>query len=186
MKSNKIVSQRKKFLLFLLHKVTNKYKSLLSFYKRTKPLKIIEIVNLSKIPGETTFLIQVTNKNCVLNLTAADIIQQNYNLNDFSQYHADLIKYAANGKLLEYLKISEDTPQYKLISKILDKKNSQYLFTIGTKNGLQFTRTANELSKETHILSNLTICDILDVGYTQGSESILKEKLALLLANKND
>lgn len=185
-KSNTEITVRNGFLLSALKKIICEYKTLLESYKRVKPLKIIEITSLSKTPGETKFLIQVTNKNCVLNLTAAEIMQQNYNLDDFSKYHAELIKYAANGKLLEYLKLSDDVPEYKLVSKIIDRENKQYLFTIETKEGTQFTRTANELSKDTQILSNLTINDIFDIGYTQGSESILKEKLALLLVKKND
>lgn len=185
-KSNIGVTVREGFLLSALNMIIGEYKALLTSFKRVKPLKVIEIIKLSKIPGETKFLIQITNKNCVLNLTAAEIIQQNYNLDDFSQYHADLIKYAANGKLLEYLKISDDITESRIISKTIDRESKQYLFTIETKEGTQFTRTADELSKDTQILSNLTISDIFDVGYTQGSESILKEKLALLLVKKND
>lgn len=56
---------RENFLMSLLIKFTREYKKLLDFIhsNNIKPFKIIEIINPSNIPGETQFVIQVTNKN---------------------------------------------------------------------------------------------------------------------------
>lgn len=179
------LTPRENFLMSLLSRVTKEYKKLLEHSRRSNPLKIVEILNLSTIPGETQFTIQVTHKNCIVRLSAAEIINSNYNLNDFSDFHAEMIRQAAQGKLIEFLKLSEKEPAYKIVSKRFDAKMQQYIFTIESKENIRFTSTAEELSRDKNLLSNIGMQDIYDIGYTQGAESILKEKSALLLAKKN-
>lgn len=174
-------NHRENYLLSLLNKVTREYKALLALTRRAKPLKITEIVKLSAVPGETTFAIQITYKNCVLYLTAAEIIT-GYRLNDFNDYQAMIIQQAGLGKLIEFLKLSDDKPTYKIAAKKMDPARQEYIFTIATKDNLHFKRTAVELSSDKYLLSNLDFSDIYDIGYTQGCESIIKEKTALLLA----
>jgi hypothetical protein len=176
-------SPRENFLMSFIHKLTNEYKALLEYTRRTKLFKIIEIKKLSDIPGETEFIVQITNKNCALKLTAAQIISDNYNLDDFNGFHAEMIKHAAQGTLKEFLQQSYSSePFYKIISKKFNKEIQQYIFTIQTLENKHFTRTANEIAQNKELLKNLSFSDVYDIGYTQGSESILKEKLALLLA----
>ncbi len=177
--------QRQNFLLSLLKKITQEYKALLDFTKNTKSLKIVEIMELSNIPGESSFAIQHSNKNCIVSLKASAIIQNGYNLNDFSAFHADLIREAGKGRLIEFLKLSQAKPLYKITAKKYDKNLQQYLYTIEAKDEIMFTRTASELSKDKNLLLNMDIKDIYDIGYTTGCESILKEKTSLFLA-KND
>jgi hypothetical protein len=167
------------FLMSLLNRVIKEYKTLLEHTRRDKPLKIIEILNLSTIPGETKFAIQVTYKNSIIRLSAAEIINKNYNLNDFSDFHAEMIRQAAQGKLIEFLKLSEKGPIYKIVSKRFDAKAKQYIFTIETKENICFDSTAKELSINRDLLSNIGMQDIYDIGYTQGAESILNEKSSL-------
>ena len=178
--------QRQNFLLSLLKKITQEYKALLDFTKNTKPLKIVEIIELSNIPGETSFAIQLSNKNCIVPLKASAIIQNGYNLNDFNTFHADLIREAGKGRLIEFLKFSETKPLYKITAKKHDKSLQQYIYTIKTKDEIMFARTADELSEDKNLLLNMDIKDIYDIGYTKGCESILKEKTDLLLAKKSD
>lgn len=170
---------RENFLMALLQKVTSEYKSLLHSYKaiikKIKPYKIIEIVDISNIPGETIFLIQITNKNCVFKLSAAEIMNQGYSLTDFSEFHASLIQHAAQGKLLDFLKLSENEPAYKIISKKFDLDEQRYIFSLETKNQTMISQTADEISRDKNILLNMDKVDIHEIGYTQGSESILKE-----------
>lgn len=183
--SNKYPNQitpRENFLLSLLHKVTKEYKALVEFTCRKKTLKIAEILELSSTPGESKFAIQFTNKNCVLHLTAAEIISQNYHLDDFNEFHAAIIKQAAHGKLIEFLKLSEKVCEYRIAVKRFDKSLQQYVFVIETKEQTRFTRTAEEIAADKKLLLNLDITDVYDIGFTQGCESILKEKAALLLA----
>ena len=178
------LTPRENFLISLLNKVIKEYKTLLEHTRRSKPLKIVEILNLSTIPGETQFTIQITHKNSIVRLSAAEIINSNYNLKYFSNFHAEMIRQAAQGKIIEFLKLSEKEPLYKIISKRLDSEIQQYIFTIETKENIFFTRTAEELSRDKNLLSNISMQDIYDIGYTQGAESILKEKASLLLAKQ--
>ncbi|MDP1604291.1 MAG: hypothetical protein Q8M03_13610 [Legionella sp.] len=175
---------RENFLISLLNKIMKEYKALLEHTRRIKPFKIIEIINLSNIPGESKFAIQLTNKDCYLHITAAEIITANYDLNDFTPFHAEIIRQAAYGKLIEFLKSQgQEKPTYKIISKKINRDTQQFIFTI-EKNNEQFIQTAEEISRDIDVLANMDIQDIYDIGYTQGSESILKEKMALLLAKK--
>lgn len=176
---------RESFLMSLLNKAIKEYKALLEYTKRSKPLKIVEILNLSDLPGETTFVLQVSHKNSVIRLSAAEIISANYDLNDFSDFHAEMIRQAALGKLAQFLKQSAVEPAYKIISKQFDRKSQQYVFTIESRDNIRFTRTADELHNSKNLFSNISPDDIYDIGYTQGSESILKEKASILLAKKN-
>ncbi len=178
------LTPRENFLMSLLNKIVKEYKTLLEHTRRDKKFKIVEILNLSTIPGETQFTIQISNKNCILHLTAAEIINSNYNLNDFSDFHANMIQQAAQGKLIEFLKLSEKPALYKITSKRFDSKTQQYIFTIEDQEQTCFHSTADEISKNKKLLSNISIDDIYDIGYTQGAESILKEKACLLLAKQ--
>lgn len=175
---------RENFLMALLDKVTKQYKALLETIRHEKPFKILKIMDLSSIPGDTKFNIQITNKACVLQLSAAYIIN-NYNLNDFSEYHATIILKAAQGTLMDFLKNPEKEPKYKIISKQYDRNNQQYLLTIQAEGELPFIRTAEELSKDKELLLHMNVDDIYDIGHTQGMESILKEKAAMLLAKNH-
>ena len=179
-------TSRENFLISLLNKAIKEYKTLLESTRRTKPLKIVEILNLSKVPGETRFIIQVAHKNCILRLSAAEIIGSNYNINDFSNFHAEIIRQAAQGKLIEFLKLSKNEPLYQIVSKRFDTKLQEYIFTIETKENIRFDNTAEELSSNKNLLLNMGVQDIYDIAYTQGTESILKEKVALLLAKQNN
>ncbi|HEX4046036.1 MAG TPA: hypothetical protein VHZ76_10280 [Gammaproteobacteria bacterium] len=172
------LTPRENILVSLLAKLANEYKSLLEYIRRDKPFKIIEIKNLTVIPGETKFTIQIAHKNCIVNLSAAEIIQENYNLKNFSDYHAELIRKAAQGKLTDFLKITKNEPEYRVVSKKFDAKKQQYIFIIETNEKVRFIRTAEELSKNEDLLSGICIKDIYDIGYTQGTESVFKEKIA--------
>lgn len=178
---NKSIS-RESFLMSLLKKVVNEYKALLEYTRGFKPYKIAEIRQLSSIPGETKFIIQVANKNTSMILTAAEIIGKKIDLNQFNQFHAHLIRQAACGKLVDSLNLSDKEHAYKIASKTMDSTAKQCIFTIETREKIRFTRTAEELSNDKKLLENMNIHDIYDIGYTQGSEQILKEKTALLLA----
>ena len=103
---------------------------------------------------------------------------------DYSDFHAEMIRQAAQGKLLEFLKFSEKKPAYRITSKRFNAKIQQFIFTIETKDNVRFNTTAEELSKNQDLLKNIGLQDSYDIGYTQGAESILKEKAALLLAKR--
>ncbi|TAK73114.1 MAG: hypothetical protein EPO11_09000, partial [Gammaproteobacteria bacterium] len=151
---------RESFLMSLLNKVMKEYKTLLDFTRRNKPLKIVEITQLSMIPGETLFSIQLANKHCVMQLTAAEIISNGYDLNEFSDFHADMVRQAAQGKLIEFLKLTEKEPEYKIVSKKFNRDLNQYIFAIETKEQIRFDRTAEELAKDKNVLAYMCLQDI--------------------------
>src|SRR5262245_21756715 len=99
---NENVKARENFLLSINDKLVHEYKALLAYTKRVKPYKIVEVHNISNVPGETLLTLQVTNKNCILTMTAAEIML-NYSLNDFCDFHAEMIRRAAQGKLQDFL-----------------------------------------------------------------------------------
>jgi hypothetical protein len=173
---------RENFLMAIIQKLVREYKILLDQLRGAKPLKIVEIVEISHEPGATQFLMQITNKNAFIQVSAADIISQGYQLHDFNDFHADMVRHAAQGKLLEFLHLSELEPAYKIVSKKMDRDAQQYLFTIRGADKVLFIRSAHEISQDKDLLENLAIHDIYNIGYTAGSESILREKTALLLA----
>lgn len=181
-KNNPQLTPRESFLMSLLNKVTKEYKLLLDSTRRMKPYKIVEILHLSNVPGESKFAIQITNKNCFMQLTAGEVIANGYELKLFNDFHRKMIQQALQGKLIEFLKISEIEPLYKIVSKKYDRESNQHLFVIETKDHVCMTRTAEEISNDKSLLKNMSLDDVYDIGYTQGSESIIKERLDLLLA----
>jgi hypothetical protein len=181
MQDKQDLSPRENFLIAIIQKLIHEYKTLRDNLLRNKLLKIIEISKLSSLPGESEFIIQIANKKCALRMTAAQLIQDNYNLADFSDYHAELVRQAAQGKLIQFLKLTNPDPLYKIIAKKLDRQSNQYIFILENKERLRFERTAEEISKEKDILLHLDWTDIYDIGYTNGMEGILKEKCALAL-----
>lgn len=172
------LTPRENFLLSLLNKMIKQYKILIEYSRRCKPLKIVEILSISSVPGESRFTVQVTHKNCIARLSAAEIINTNYKLEDFSDFHAEMICQAAQGRLAEFLKLSEFESIYRITAKKFDSKIKQNMFTIETKENIRFIRTASELSCDKNILLNMSKEDIYDVGYTQGSESVMNEKIS--------
>jgi hypothetical protein len=176
---------RENLLMMIIQRLVREYKLLLYQFRGSKPLRIVEIVEISHEPGATQFLMQIASKNAFLQVSAADIISQGYQLHDFNDFHADMVRHAAQGKLLEFLHLSEQEPAYKIVSKKMDRDAQQYLFTIRGEDKTLFIRSADELSRDKDLLENLNIHDIYNIGYTAGSESILREKTALLLAKKN-
>lgn len=176
------ITSRENFLILLLNRIIKEYRALLTHIRHIKPFKIIEIIYISSIPGESKFTIQVSNKNSIVTLTAAEIISNGYDLNNFNFFHSEMIRQAAQGKLIEFLKLSEPKSTNKIISKRYDRDLQQFIFTIKTKDKVQFSRTADELANDKKLLTNMDINDIYDICYTSGAESILKEKTMLLLA----
>lgn len=127
-------NQKKKFNLFnnvfklFIQRIIKEYKSLAEYNRAAKPLKIIEINHLSSIPGETKLIIQITNKNVTMSLTAAEVISNDFDLNDFTPFHANIIRQAAIGKLVNFLSLSNKEPAYKIISKKADPIKKQFIF----------------------------------------------------------
>lgn len=178
-KTHYTISSRENFLLSILNKVINEYKKITDQIKKNRPLKIIEISNLSSIPGETIFTIQISDKNCIARLSAAEIIEADYCLNDFSDYHSDMIRMAAQGRLIEFLRLSDIEPIYRVVSKRYDRSNMQHIFTLETKDNRRFARTADEIANDKLVLTNINNEDAYDIGFTHGTETLALEQSIL-------
>lgn len=174
------LTPRENFLMSLLNKLVREYKDLLASTRQKKAFKIVDVLVWSSIPGETIFNIQVTNKHCVIQLSAGELIKD-YQLNDFSDFHAEMIRKASQGKLIEFLKLRDAKPKYKIASKRFDAKSQEYIFTIQGEDNSCFNSTAAELARDKILLANIDMQDIFDIAYTQGAESVLKEKTVMLL-----
>jgi hypothetical protein len=108
------LTPRESYLMVLLKKVLTEYKALVQATRRVKPLKIVDIIELSAIPGETKFAVQITNKNAIVKLKAEEIILSDFELDQFNDFHAEMIRQALCGKLAEYLKMPvQDPPSTK-------------------------------------------------------------------------
>lgn len=78
--------------------------------------------------------------------------------------------------------LSSKIASYSIISKALDKSIQQYVFVIKTPENELLRRTAPEIANDKELLHNLNFDDVYDIAYTHGSESIIKEKMAIALA----
>jgi hypothetical protein len=170
---------RENFLLALLHKVFQEYKTLKDSIHRVKPFRIVEILKISKEPGNTLFLIKLSHKNCTVKLTAAQIIEQGYSLNDFNDFHADLIRQAALGRLLDFLNLDENKPINRIVSKRLNHEQNEFLYKISNATGIQFVRSANEIVQDNELFQSLNLKEVYDISFTQGYESAINEKINL-------
>lgn len=166
---------KQNLLIAFLQKALKEYKRLLDESRKGKPLKIVEISFLSDYPGETKFLIQVRNKNCVIELSAAEIFSEKYNLDDFNEFNASMIKAAAQGDLRNFLKIKPNNPEYKIVSKSVDRKKGQNLFTIKSTSGKNFVAAAKEVAAMREVINKLSPDDIYDIAYTRGYETAISE-----------
>src|SRR3990167_5627669 len=142
------LTPRESFLMGLLNRIIKEYKTLIDLTRRHKPFKIVELIELSNIPGETKFAIQLTNKNSVFILSAAEIINNKYNLNDFNAFHAEMIRQASMGNLANYLNLSDKESVFHVTSKKYDREKQQHVFTIASKDQVELVRTAAEIAKD--------------------------------------
>lgn len=174
------MTMRENFLVSLLNRVIREYRALLASSKSGKPFRIVEISHISVIPGETRFVVQLANKNCILQVSAADIISRGYDLSSFNDFHAEMIRHAVQGRLAVFLKLSDTPPSFRIVSKRFDPEMQQYILIIETKDGTRFSRTPAQLSADREVLSHMEYMDVYDIGFTQGGESIIREQVLLL------
>lgn len=163
-------------LIPLFRKFQENCKAFSELLRHQKPLKIVEIISMSDIPGETKFVIQIANKNSIISLSAGDLILGGYDLNHFSDFHAEMIRQAVTGNLMQYLAQSEKKQSHRIISKKYIRELQEYIFTIENKKNETIARTVYEITADKDLLYSMEFQDIFDVGYTVGSESVLKER----------
>lgn len=135
--------------------------------------------------GEILFTLQLVGKNLVSKLYARDISNDKKLLKALSPIDLLKILNISNKKFLckrENIILFPCQAYYKLIAKNFNHILQQTIFTLeithATKN-TQKKLTALEIANNPLILEKLTPQEIYDLGYTVGSETILREILYL-------
>lgn len=156
-----------------------KYKLLQKANAHPFSLRIIdEEINAN---GETIFTLQLVGKNLVSKLPAKDISSDKKLLKSLSPIDLLKILNASNKKFLKKrgnIILFPCQAYYKLIAKNYNHTLQQTIFTLEISRAHQITQeklTALEIANNPLILEKLTPQEIYDLGYTVGSESILRE-----------
>ncbi|BBB14610.1 hypothetical protein RVIR1_00680 [Candidatus Rickettsiella viridis] len=124
---------------------------------------------------------QIVGKNSVFRLCAAELFNDHQLLQGLSPY--DLLKILSNSNKKNFhnnnnLIIFPCRAQYKMIAKHYDHSSQQTIFTIEitqATNVIQKQFTALEILNNPLVLEKLSYQETYDLGFTVGSEAILKE-----------
>lgn len=161
-----------------------KYKSLQKANAYPFSLRIIDEEVCTK-SGETLFTLQLVGKNLVSKLYATDISNDKKLLKSLSPIDLLKILNTSNKKFLhkmENIILFPCQAYYKLIAKNYNHILQQTIFTLEITRVNKITQkklTALEIANNPLILEKLTPQEIYDLGYTVGSETILREILYL-------
>ncbi len=140
---------------------------------------------------DTIYIIQVVGKNLVSKIYATKLFKDKQLLNALSPYDLLHILNISNKKNIDKkdkLLIFPSRAHYKLVSKSYDHNTQQTIFTLAITQPSKTTQkklTAFEIISNPLILAKLSSQETYDLGFTVGSETILKEiyKLAHLKNN---
>lgn len=161
-----------------------KYKSLQKANAHPFSFRIIDEEVCTK-NGETLFTLQLVGKNLISKLFATEISNDKKLLKSLSPIDLLKILNSSNKKILHKKKNIVLFPcqaDYKLIAKNYNPILQQTIFTLEITHPskiIQKRLTALEIANNPIILEKLTSQEIYDLGYTVGSETILREILYL-------
>lgn len=147
-------------------------------------LRIID-EEVCKKTGETLFTLQLVGKNLVSKLYAANLSNDKKLLKALSPIDLLKILNNSNKKFLqqkENIILFPCQASYKLIVKSYNHILQQTIFTLEIMRANKITQkklTALEIANNPLILEKLTPQETYDLGYTVGSEAILREILYL-------
>ncbi|MGC1854785.1 MAG: hypothetical protein WA659_05380 [Candidatus Aquirickettsiella sp.] len=173
-----------KYVENYISSIKEKYKSLQKANACPFSLRIIdEEVCIEN--GETLFTLQLIGKNLISKLYASDISNDKKLLKSLSPIDLLKILNTSNKKFLhkrENIILFPCQAYYKLTAKNYNHILQQTIFTLEITRATKITQkklTALEIAKNPLILEKLTPQEIYDLGYTVGSEAILKEIIYL-------
>lgn len=174
-----------KFIGNCINTIKLKYKSIQKANSYSFPLRIIgqELANENII-----YIVQIVRKNLVFKLCANELFNDKQLLKGLSPY--DLLKLLKSSNKKNFYKnnnllIFPCHAHYKMVAKNYDHTSQQTIFIIEiiqANNIIQKKFTALEIVNNPLILEKLSYQETYDLGFTVGSEAILKEvqKLACL------
>lgn len=140
------------------------FKNANSGYKPS--LRVIKIEKEST--DNYTVKIQLINKSSISTMKPEEILADDNLTNQFSPLDVRTLTY------LGYLGIN--SPQYKILAKQLSDKNDQTLFALHKKGeNKKIIKTANEISSEDDILTQLNPKDAHMIGLTTAMEQQIME-----------
>ena len=169
-----------KFIGNYVNALKLKYKSIQQASSCPFPLRIIG-QELAHSNGETIYTIQIVGKNLISKLYAAELFNDKKLLSALSPY--DLLHFLNTyNKKIAYKKdnviIFPCRARYKIISKSYDRVIQQTIFiieVIQANNTMQKKYTGIEIVNNPLIIEKLNSKETYDLGFTVGSEVILKE-----------
>ena len=167
-----------KFIRRCINAIKLKYKSIQQVNSCPFSLRIIgqELSNKN-----TVYTVQIVGKNLVFKLCAAELFNDNQLLQGLSPFDLLKILNSANKKTFSKknnLLIFPCHIHYKMIAKGYDHTSQQSIFTIEmtqANNVILKKFTALEILNNPLILEKLSYQETYDLGFTVGSEAILKE-----------
>ncbi len=141
-------------------------------YKNKKSLQsttLYKIVDIKTDKDNNTILIvQLSKRNIVYKFTPKDILADNTLLEGFSKLDI---------RTITYLACNPNKPKTKILTQEFNEKLNSMVFGIqrsGNKKILK--KTANEISIDKPLISELTPEEALMVGYMLADESVSQEK----------
>ena len=169
-----------KFIGNYLNNIKLKYKSIQQANSCPFPLRIIG-QELADNKIDTIYTVQIVGKNLISKVYAAELINDKQLLNALSPY--DLLNFLnISKKEVVYKKdniiLFPCRARYKIISKSYNRVIQQTIYTIEisqTNNTIQKKFTALEIVNNSLILGKLSPQETYDLGFTVGSEIVLKE-----------
>ena len=173
-----------KYVEYYFSSIKEKYKLLQKANTHPFSLRIID-EEVCKKNGETLFTLQLVGKNLVSKLYASDISKDKKLLKALSPIDLLKILNTSNKKFLykrENIILFPCQAYYKLTAKNYNHIIQQTIFTLEITRASKITQkklTALEIANNPLILEKLTPQEIYDLGYTVGSETILREILYL-------
>lgn len=168
-----------KYLENTISTIKIKYKSLQK--ANTSPFSLRIIDEKTNADGEILFTLQLIKKNIISKLYAKDISSDKKLLKLLSPLDLLKILNASNKKFLKKrgnIILFPCQAYYKLVAKNYNHIFQQTIFTLEISHTNQITQkklTGLDIANNPLILEKLSRHEIYDLGYTIGSETILKE-----------
>jgi hypothetical protein len=157
-----------------------KYKSIQQVSSRSYPFRIIA-QELVRGNTDIIYILQIVGKNLVSKVYAAELFNDKQLLNALSPYDLLLFLNSFNKKIVcrkGNLLIFPCSSHYKLVSRQYDHFTQQTIFTIEiVQSGktVQKKLTALQIVNNPFLLERLSAKETYEIGFTIGSETILKE-----------
>lgn len=169
-----------KFIENYINNFKLKYKSIQQASSCPFPLRIIG-QEPADINGDTIYTVQIVGKNLVSKIHATEFFNDKQLLNALSPY--DLLQFLnISNKQIAYKRdniiIFPSRARCKMIAKNYDRVIQQTIFTIEISQANKIIHkkfTALEIVNNPLVLEKLSSEETYDLGFTVGSETILKE-----------